>query len=392
MRKLDFTLEISPQVILIFALIYYGLSIYVDVFIYDVTEVPIFLNYQKDFVPSFEYFYSWFVPISMVSLFLYYIKISSAKKLNLRHQSPYRNTSLFLIIGFLVYFFILLVIMPSSPNRAAVLLEINENYQLISYLLPITIWCCCFSIIDSKTSGQLFLPVLLVLLLSLTLVDRSYLLMGTLAFLMRFGKISIIKLSIFALSFIFLMTFWKVVLFWLVFDIDLGRSLENIQPGLARFEAITSQSIFINCIDFQACSRIPFNEFFSSSIGRILPSFLYNGSIESTQARYITEFFPEIANRGVGLGYSLLAEFNLVVGNTIGPWVLTLYLFLILFFLRYVRSDIANFILAAYFFRFLRVDFATGIKGIIVFGIISFCLYWILTRMANLRIARYNIS
>ena len=89
-----------------------------------------------------------------------------------------------------------------------------------------------------------------------------------------------------------------MVLFWLVFNVDIYASLENIQPGLARFEAITSQSIFINCLEYDLCADIKPSVFFESTFGRIMPSIIYQSEIDTTQVNYISKFFPEIAERG----------------------------------------------------------------------------------------------
>ena len=78
--------------------------------------------------------------------------------------------------------------------------------------------------------------------------------------------------------------------FLVSFGIDLEASLVNVQPGLARFEAITSQSIFVNCIEFSHCKAIDFGVFIESTLGRIAPSFIYQSDIPTTQIRYITEF------------------------------------------------------------------------------------------------------
>ena len=161
-----------------------------------------------------------------------------------------------ILFGYLLYFFILFIIMPAADNRAAVFLEINQNYSLVSWLLPITIWCSCFSILFAKNNFGIFLSFLLVILFALTLVDRSYLLMGVLALLFRIKNLNFFILAFLGILGFIIVTFWKVVLFWLVFNVDIYASLENIQPGLARFEAITSQSIFINCLEYDLCADI----------------------------------------------------------------------------------------------------------------------------------------
>ena len=87
--------------------------------------------------------------------------------------------------------------MPAADNRAAVFLEINQNYSLVSWLLPITIWCSCFSILFAKNNFGIFLSFLLVILFALTLVDRSYLLMGVLALLFRIKNLNFFHIGIF---------------------------------------------------------------------------------------------------------------------------------------------------------------------------------------------------
>tara|TARA_B100001093_G_C26780551_1_gene994397 strand:- start:688 stop:1536 length:849 start_codon:yes stop_codon:yes gene_type:complete len=282
--------------------------------------------------------------------------------------------------------------MPNADNRAFVFLEINENYSLVSWLLPITIWCSCFSILFAKNKFEIFISFFLVIIFSLTLVDRSYLLMGVLALLFRLKKLNFFLLAFLAILGFFVVTFWKVVLFWLVFNIDIYASLENVQPGLARFEAITSQSIFINCIEFNQCSQIDLSLFFESTFGRIMPSLIYQSEVDTTQVRYIDQFFPEIAERGGGLGYSLMAEFSLTMGKITGPWFLTIYIIFLLSILRFTKSPIVHFIFAVYFLRFLRVDFATGIKGIFVFGFVSLVIYNALSIITNLRKIKINAT
>lgn len=382
MNKLLF--EINAQRVLLFALIYYGFSIYFDILFYDVTSIPIFLNSDTNYFPSLIYFYSWSVPaLSCIT----YLSISK-----LINKTSYVNESMnndsmniVVILGYALYFFILLVIIPSADNRAAVLLEINENFGLISWLLPISIWCSCFAVLFAKDRLGIFLSFFLIILFSMTLVDRSYLLMGVLALLFRIKELNFFILAIFGIVGFIVVTFWKVVLFWLVFNVDINASLENIQPGLARFEAITSQSIFINCIEYNLCSSIELSTFLESSFGRIMPSFIYQSEIDTTQARYIDQFFPEIAERGGGLGYSLVAEFSLTMGRTLGPWILTIYIIFLLTILKLSKSPIVHFIFAVYFLRFLRVDFGTGIKGIFVFGFVSLILYNIVSILTNLR-------
>ena len=385
-----YSFVITAERILLFALIYYGFSIYFDVLFYDVTSIPIFLNFDDSYYPSLLYFYSWAVPLFSC---IFYLTITKYLFKNRVSIEPFNNTNSINVIipfGYFLYFFILLVIMPSADNRAAVLLEINENYTLVSWLLPITIWCACYSTLFEKSKKGTFLAFLLVLLFSLTLVDRSYLIMGVLSLLFRVKSLNFFVLVFLTFIGFFIVTFWKVVLFWLIFDIDINASLENVQPGLARFEAITSQSIFINCIDYSHCSPIELPIFLESSFGRIMPSFIYQSDIETTQVRYIQEFFPEIADRGGGLGYSLPAEFSLTMGPIIGPWILSIYIIFLLSILRLSKSPIIHFIFGVYFLRFLRVDFATGIKGIFVFGFVSLFLYTVSSAITNLKIRNIN--
>lgn len=383
--------KINAERVLLFALIYYGLSIYFDVLFYDVTSIPIFLISDNNYFPSSIYLYSWIVPIFSCIIYLIFSKLISRNSNNVNIQI--QNTdrlNIILPFGYFLYFFILLVIMPNADNRAAVFLEINENYSLVSWLLPITIWCSCFSILFAKNKFEISLGFFLVIIFSLTLVDRSYLLMGVLALLFRVERLNFFLLAFLAILGFFVVTFWKVVLFWLVFNIDIYASLENVQPGLARFEAITSQSIFVNCIEFNQCSQIDLSVFSESTFGRIMPSLIYQSEIDTTQVRYINQFFPEIAERGGGLGYSLMAEFSLTMGKIIGPWFLTIYIIFLLSILRFTKSPIINFIFAVYFLRFLRVDFATGIKGIFVFGFVSLVIYNSLSIMTNLRKIKIN--
>jgi hypothetical protein len=382
MNKLLF--EINAQRVLLFALIYYGFSIYFDVLFYDVTSIPIFLNSDTNFFPSLIYFYSWIVPALSCITYLSLSKLIN-KTSNFNESMNNDSMNIVVILGYILYFFILLVIIPSADNRAAVLLEINENFGLISWLLPISIWCSCFAVLFAKDRLGIFLSFFLIILFSMTLVDRSYLLMGVLALLFRIKELNFFILAILGIVGFIVVTFWKVVLFWLVFNVDINASLENIQPGLARFEAITSQSIFINCIEYNLCSSIELSTFLESSFGRIMPSFIYQSEIDTTQVRYIDQFFPEIAQRGGGLGYSLVAEFSLTMGRTLGPWILTMYIIFLLTILKLSKSPIVHFIFAVYFLRFLRVDFATGIKGIFVFGFVSLILYNLLSILTNLR-------
>ena len=116
-----------------------------------------------------------------------------------------------------------------------------------------------------------------------------------------------------------------------------------------------------------------------------MPSIIYQSEIDTTQVNYISKFFPEIAERGGGLGYSLVAEFSLVMGKIIGPWILSIYIIFLLIILKFSQSPIVHFIFAVYFLRFLRVDFATGIKGIFVFGFVSLIIYNSTSLLTNLR-------
>jgi len=378
MLKLKSSITVSPELIVLFVLLYYGFSIYVDVNLYNITEIPIFLSYQTDYFPSIIYLYSWVVPTFWVLIFLVLFPRTNVL-IESKTYLGQRRAVRVLVLGYLLYFFIIAVILPSALNRAGVCLEINENYPLVSWLLPITVWFSCFVILDAKSRKILCAGVGLILLISVTLVDRSYLIMGVIAGLIRAGPINLIKLIVGAVILFVLFTFWKVGLFWLVFDIDFGRSLENVQFGVARFEAITSQSIFINCIEFERCSSIDISNFISSTIDRIMPSFVYDAGHPATQEVYIDRFFPEISARGGGLGFSLLAEFGLVFGVVMAPWVLSAYIICMLLVFRFSDSIFVNFIFTVYFFRFLRVDYGTGIKGIFVFGLVSLCIYLLLT-------------
>lgn len=383
MKKLLF--EINAERVLLFAITYYGFSIYFDVMFYDVTSIPIFLVSDKNFFPSSLYFYSWFVPLITSGLFLFIYNLLPRAKSILIESKNNDSMNVIILFGYLLYFFILLIIMPAADNRAAVFLEINQNYSLVSWLLPITIWCSCFSILFAKNNFGIFLSFLLVILFALTLVDRSYLLMGVLALLFRIKNLNFFVLIFLGILGFIIVTFWKVVLFWLVFNVDIYASLENIQPGLARFEAITSQSIFINCLEYDLCADIKLSVFFESTFGRIMPSMIYQSEIDTTQVNYISKFFPEIAQRGGGLGYSLVAEFSLVMGKITGPWILSIYIIFLLIILKFSQSPIVHFIFAVYFLRFLRVDFATGIKGIFVFGFVSLIIYNLASILTNLR-------
>jgi len=371
-------IRIDAQKVLIFALIYYGFSIYFDILFYDITSIHIFLNRAPDYYPSTLYFYSWIIPtiFSLVSIFI--LSAFEPKEIIIENSNLHNDVSIFIPIGYAIYFFILLIILPSADNRAAVFLSINEDFVLISWLLPIVIWTNCFSILVEKTKLRVFLAFFLILLVSLTLVDRSYLLMGVMALLFRVKRLNLFLLIFLTIIGFIVVTYWKVVLFWLVFGVDLEASLVNVQPGLARFEAITSQSIFVNCIEFGHCKAIDFGTFVESTLGRIAPSFIYQSDIPTTQIRYITEFFPQIANKGGGLGYSLVAEFALVMGNLAGPWMLSIYIVTLLIIIRLSKSPFISFIFAVYFLRFLRVDFGTGIKAIFVFGFLSLLLYYVM--------------
>lgn len=383
MKKLLF--EINAERVLLFAITYYGFSIYFDVMFYDVTSIPIFLISDKNFFPSSLYFYSWFVPLITSTLFLVIYNLLPRTEGAVVESKNNDSMNVIILFGYLLYFFILFIIMPAADNRAAVFLEINQNYSLVSWLLPITIWCSCFSILFAKNNFGIFLSFLLVILFALTLVDRSYLLMGVLALLFRIKNLNFFILAFLGILGFIIVTFWKVVLFWLVFNVDIYASLENIQPGLARFEAITSQSIFINCLEYDLCADIKPSVFFESTFGRIMPSIIYQSEIDTTQVNYISKFFPEIAERGGGLGYSLVAEFSLVMGKIIGPWILSIYIIFLLIILKFSQSPIVHFIFAVYFLRFLRVDFATGIKGIFVFGFVSLIIYNSTSLLTNLR-------
>ena len=73
------------------------------------------------------------------------------------------------------------------------------------------------------------------------------------------------------------------------------------------------------------------------------------------------------------------------MGKIIGPWILSIYIIFLLIILKFSQSPIVHFIFAVYFLRFLRVDFATGIKGIFVFGFVSLIIYNSTSLLTNLR-------
>jgi hypothetical protein len=375
MVKFKSSIAVSPQSMLLLVFLYYGFSIYVDANLYNVTEIPIFLLKKADYFPSIVYLYSWLVPTLWAIMFLIFFRGTKETKMYSGQRPAFRV----LVLGYLVFLFIALVIMPSALNRADAFLEINQNYPIVSLLLPIIVWFSCFVILDAKSPKIFWSAVALILIISVTLVDRSYLMMGVIAGLIRAGPINLIKLGVATLILFLMFTFWKIVLFWLVFDVDFASSLENLQFGVARFEAITSQSIFINCIEFARCTPIDFGDFIRSTIDRIMPSFIYDAGYPSSQEVYIDRFFPEIADRGGGLGFSLPAEFGLVFGVVLGPWMLSAYVACMLLTLRLSNSVFAKFIFTVYFLRFLRVDLGTGIKGIFVFGLVSLCLYLLIT-------------
>lgn len=390
MFKLRSSVAISPELVVMLALLYYGFSLYVDVNVYNVTELGIFLNHQTDYFPSLLYFYSWIIPTACVTVFLLLFPRRNISLLPREMSSNQDKSTKLLAAGYLLYFFIVFVIIPSAQNRAGVFLAINEDYSLISWLLPVTVWCSCFVILGARSTQILIAAVFLNLLISLTLVDRSYLIMGVIACAVRVGNIHLVKLALGAIILFVIFTFWKVVLFWVVFDVDIARSLENVQFGVARFEAITSQSIFVNCLEFERCSSIDVSSFIFSTIDRIMPSFIYDAGLPYTQEIYIDQFFHEIAARGGGLGFSLVTEFSLVFGVIMGPWMLTVYIFCLLLLLRFGNSMFFNFIFTIYFLRFLRVDLGTGIKGIFVFGFLSLIVYFLFTSVSYYRKRQYG--
>jgi len=390
MFKLRSSIAITPELVVMLALFYYGFSLYADVNMYSVTELPIFLNLRTDYFPSLLYFYSWIIPTVCVAIFLLLFPGRNTPLLSRKTTVSQDKSAKLLVAGYLLYFFIVFVIMPSAPNRAAVFLAINEDYTLVSWLLPITVWCGCFVIIGAKSTKILLSGVFLILLISVTLVDRSYLIIGVLACLIRARSVNLIKLALGATFLFVIFTLWKVVLFWLVFGVDLAASFQNVQFGVARFEAITSQSIFVNCIEFERCSTIDFSTFVLSTFDRIMPSVIYDAGLPSTQEVYIDQFFNEIAARGGGLGYSLVAELSLVFGAIMGPWVLAAYTIFMLLVARLGNSAFVNFIFVSYFLRFLRVDFGSGIKGILVFGFLSFIIYLLFTSVSYHRKKQYG--
>ena len=164
-------IKIDPQKVLIFALIYYGFSIYFDILFYDITSINIFLNRAPDYYPSTLYFYSWIIPTIFSLVFIFILNTSKPRQINIENSNLHNDVSIFIPIGYVIYFFILLIILPSADNRAAVFLSINEDFVLISWLLPIVIWTNCFSILVEKTRLRVFLAFFLILLVSLTLVD-----------------------------------------------------------------------------------------------------------------------------------------------------------------------------------------------------------------------------
>lgn len=374
------TLRISPGLMALVACAYYGFSLYVDVLFYDVTQIPIFLIAADDYFPSDVYAYVW-MSVTAFAVLNYVLLDTPRYSIQKTFE---KNMAPSIFIGYGVLIFLLIYVFPEAQNRADFFRLINENFRIISWLLPISIWWAAFTIIESSRPLPLFFSVFLIFGFSILLVDRSYLLMGVLALLMRKGDIDWLRLIFLVLIFFLIFTFWKIALFWLMFDVDFQASLSNLQFGIARFEAITSQSIFVNCVEHNMCSDIDFWDFLSYSAGRIFPSFIYESTADPVYSRYIYEFFPEIAERGGGLGYSLMAEFVQVFGVLSAPFVLGSYIAVLLLAGRGIKNKAMAFILVYYFFRFLRVDFGTGVKGVLVYGVVSYLLFIMLSWLADL--------
>ena len=106
MKKLLF--EINAERVLLFAITYYGFSIYFDVMFYDVTSIPIFLISDKNFFPSSLYFYSWFVPLITSTLFLVIYNLLPRTEGAVVESKNNDSMNVIILFGYLLYFFILL--------------------------------------------------------------------------------------------------------------------------------------------------------------------------------------------------------------------------------------------------------------------------------------------
>ena len=125
--------------------LYYGFSIYIDNYFYNVSQLPLFLNYNNNFKTGIYYDYIWFIILLFLILYLVLLKPVNCKSSQVYFRS-------YIIIYFVTILCVLsvLILNIKSSSRADLLKYLNTDYKYIAILLTITLWLLCFIILQSK--------------------------------------------------------------------------------------------------------------------------------------------------------------------------------------------------------------------------------------------------
>ena len=288
--------------------LYYGFSIYIDNIFYNVSKLPLFLNYNSNFNLGFYYNITWFTILLFLILLLFLLKPVDCKSIT-------STSSSYIIIYFTTILCLLsvLILNIKSSSRADLLKYLNADYKYIAISLTITLWLLCFIILQSKKNIHVYISSILVITISIIMVDRSYIFMLIVSLFMRLKTFNIYKFIFYSLIILIIFSTWKVFLFHFIFGNKFTLSIFANNFGFAKIEAIASQSTFINSLNYNLF-RISFTlDYVLSLIDGVTPSIILNLNTLTTQDHYIIKLFPEIHNRGGGIGFSLVAEFILLL-------------------------------------------------------------------------------
>ena len=363
--------------------LYYGFSIYIDNYFYNVSKLPLFLNYNNNFNVGYYYNITWFVILLFLILSLVFFK-------PVIYKSKTSNSSSYYIIYFITIICTIAVLLINiiSSSRADLLKYLNTDYKYFAILLTIILWLLCFIILQAKNNIHVFTSSTFIILVSIIMVDRSYMFMLIVALFMRLRTFNLYKFLIYGLIIFIVFSTWKVFLFHFIFGNKFTLSIFASNFGFAKIEAIASQSTFINSLNYNLF-KIPFTlDYVLSVIDGITPSLILNLNTLTTQDLYIIKLFPEIYKRGGGIGFSLVAEFVLLFGFY-GVFIFLGYLILLLKFICSTHNVFITYILFIYIFRFCRLDFASGIKGALVFGFLSYIVFLSVNKLTRYK---YGIS
>ena len=357
--------------------LYYGFSIYIDNIFYNVSKLPLFINYNSNFNLGYYYNITWFTILLFIILLLFLLKPVDCKSITSTSSSY-----IIIYITTILCLLSVLILNIKSSSRADLLKYLNADYKYIAISLTITLWLLCFIILQSKKNIHVYVSSLLVITISIIMVDRSYIFMLIVSLFMRLKTFNIYKFIFYSLIILIIFSTWKVFLFHFIFGNKFTLSIFANNFGFAKIEAIASQSTFINSLNYNLF-RISFTlDYVLSLIDGVTPSIILNLNTLTTQDHYIMKLFPEIHNRGGGIGFSLVAEFILLFGFY-GVFIFLGYLFILLKFICSTRNVFITYILFIYLFRFCRLDLASGIKGALVFGFLSYVIFLFLNKFTR---------